>query len=148
MRTLGGPNFKYINRLAQEWQTHGKIIIGVDFDSTVSPYHTIDNQEDIDRTIETLKDCQNVGCYTVIHTSCNKDRYEEILTYCEKVGIKVDSINQNPIDLPYGKEGSKPQCNIYLDDRAALPSALDILDEAMYLQRAYNYSQVQRDEIG
>lgn len=139
---------KYIDRLIQEWQTHGKIIVGVDFDSTISPYHTIDNQEDIDRTIKLLKDCQNVGCYTVIHTSCNKDRYEEILKYCKDIDITVDSINENPIDLPYGKQGSKPQCNIYLDDRAALPAALDILDEAMYKTRAFKYSQINRDEIG
>ena len=48
---------KYIDRLVNEWQSHGKIIIGVDFDSTISPYHTLDNQEDIDRTIKLLKDC-------------------------------------------------------------------------------------------
>lgn len=138
---------KYIDRLVNEWQTHGKVIIGVDFDSTISPYHTFDNQEDIDRTIKLLKDCQLVGCYTVIHTACNQDRYEEIMSYCDKIGIKVDSINQTPIELPYGNKGSKPYCNHFLDDRAALPAALDILEQAMVLTRSYKYSQVHRDEI-
>jgi len=139
---------KYIDRLVQEWQSHGKIIIGVDFDSTISPYHTLDNQDDIDRTIKLLKDCQGVGCYTVIHTACNEDRHQHIMEYCDKIGIRVDSINQTPIELPYGQKGSKPYCNHFLDDRAALPAALDILEEAMYRQRAFNYSQVHRDEIG
>lgn len=139
---------KYVDRLVHEWQTHSKIIIGVDFDNTISPYHTLDNQEDIDRTIKLLKDCQMVGCYTVIHTACNENRHKDIMSYCDKIGIKVDSINQTPIELPYGKKGSKPYCNHFLDDRAALPAALDILEEAMVLTRSYNYSKVQRDEIG
>jgi predicted HAD superfamily phosphohydrolase YqeG len=139
---------KYIDRLVKEWQTHGKIIVGVDFDNTISPYHTLDNQEDIDRTIKILKDCQLVGCYTVIHTACNEDRHSEIMEYCNKIGIKVDSINQTPIELPYGNKGSKPYCNHFLDDRAALPAALDILEEAMYKQRSFKYSSVNRDEIG
>jgi hypothetical protein len=70
------------------------------------------------------------------------------MEYCDKIGIKVDSINQTPIELPYGQKGSKPYCNHFLDDRAALPAALDILEEAMYKQRAFNYGQVKRDEIG
>lgn len=139
---------KYSDRLSEEWKTHGKIILGIDFDNTISPYHTLENQEDIDRTINILKNCQLVGCYTVIHTACNDDRYSEIMSYCDKIGIKVDSINQTPIELPYGQKGSKPYCNHFLDDRAALPAALDILEEAMYKQRAFNYSQVNRDEIG
>lgn len=139
---------KYIDRLTQEWQLHGKIIIGVDFDNTISPYHTFDNQEDIDRAIKVVKECQNVGCYVVIHTACNEERHNDIKKYCSEIGIRVDSINQTPIDLPYGKAGSKPYCNHFLDDRAALPAALDILEEAMHMQRAYNYGQVNRDDIG
>jgi hypothetical protein len=70
------------------------------------------------------------------------------MKYCGKIGINVDSINQTPIELPYGNKGSKPYCNHFLDDRAALPASLDILEEAMYKQRAFKYSSVNRDEIG
>ncbi len=41
----------YIDRLYQEWITHVKIIVGVDFDSAISPYGTLSNQHDVDRTI-------------------------------------------------------------------------------------------------
>ncbi len=134
-------NQKYLDRLINEWAAHGKIIIGVDFDSTISPYHTLDNDEDIKRAIKVLSDCQAVGCYTVIHTACRPDRYEDILTYCDKIGLKVDTINKTPINMEYGQSGSKPYCNHFLDDRAALPASLDILEEAMYKQRARNYGE-------
>lgn len=125
---------KYEKRLFNEWLTHGKILIGVDFDSTISPWETIDNTEDIKSCIKTLKIAQSTGCYIVIHTACNKTRYDDIIKYCESVGIKVDSINENPIELPYGHHG-KPMCNIYLDDRAGLREALQTLETAMWAYR-------------
>lgn len=137
----------YANRLAAEWASHGKIIIGVDFDSTISPYHTLDNPDDIKRTITLLGDCQRVGCFTVIHTACRPDRHDEILRYCASIGLKVDTINETPIDMEYGQKGSKPYCNHFLDDRAALPAALDILEQAMVEQRTRKYWSVHRDDI-
>lgn len=138
---------KYIDRLTKEWNTHGKIVIGVDFDSTLYPYGTIDNSEDIAKVIVLLKDCRFVGCYIMIHTASSELRHPEIKTYCEEIGIKVDSINSNPINLPYGNEG-KPYANIYLDDRAGLNEACTILSEALYRQRSYLRSQIHLDEIG
>lgn len=129
---------KYTQRLVDEWNTHGKIVIGVDFDSTISPYHTMDNQEDITRAIKLLSDCQNVGCYTVIHTACNSDRHQDILDYCTKVGLRVDEINRTPKDLPieYGREGSKIYANVFIDDRAGFTQAMDMLEDAMLRQRS------------
>ena len=123
----------YIDRLVKEWETYNSIIIGVDFDSTLSPWNTIDNGSDIQRTVELLKQCKQTGCYIVIHTACNEDRYGDIKEYCAKIGLDIDTINQTPIDLPYGKNGSKPYCNHFLDDRGALPAALDILENALYI---------------
>jgi 3-phosphoglycerate kinase len=59
------PN-KYKERLFKEWLQHGKIIIAVDFDSTISPYHTIDNIEDIEKVIETIKNAKYTGAYITI----------------------------------------------------------------------------------
>ncbi len=131
----------YIDRLYKEWTTHGKIIIGVDFDTTISPYG-IENGSDISRTISVLKFAMQTGCYIVIHTSCKADRHQEIRNYCKEIGLKVDTINQTPIDLPYGKEGSKPYCNHFLDDRAGLPASLDILEVAMYKVRGDQQSKI------
>ncbi len=48
-------NQKYTERLYREWIEHGKIVIAVDYDSTIFPWHTIDNQEDMKRVIELVQ---------------------------------------------------------------------------------------------
>lgn len=126
----------YIDRLFNEWVQHGKIIISVDYDSTLYPYHTIDNSNDISRTIELVKICQQTGCFTVIFTASNQDRHEEIFSYCKSIGIHVDSINKNPITLPYGEQG-KIYYNINLCDRSGLNEACMILECALYKYRGY-----------
>jgi len=124
-------NKKYIDRLYNEWLTHKKIVVAVDYDSTVFPWHTISNQEDMDRVISVVKKAHEIGAYVVINTCSNHERYSEITKYCESIGLPLDGINTNPIELPYGKSG-KIYANIYLDDRAGLLEALDILEKAMY----------------
>ena len=126
----------YIDRLFDEWVQHGKIIISVDYDSTLYPYHTIDNPNDITRTIELVKNCQQTGCFTVIFTASNQDRHEEIFAYCKTIGIHVDSINKNPITLPYGEQG-KIYYNINLCNRSGLNEACMILEQALYKYRGY-----------
>ena len=126
---------KYIDRLTTEWETHGKIIIGADFDSTLSPYPTIENDKDIARCVNLIKIAQQTGAYVVIYTCCDPGRYDDIIGFVTNNGIRVDAINRNPIDLPFG-HGSKPYCNIYLDDRSGFIQAMDILEAAMYTIRA------------
>lgn len=45
--------------------------------------------------------------------------------------MEIDAINENPIPLPYGKNG-KVYANIFIDDRAGLNESLQILEFAMY----------------
>jgi hypothetical protein len=127
---------KYIQRLTKEWKEYGKIIIAVDFDSTISPWHTIDNKEDIKRTISTLKIARETGAYIIINTCCKEDRYKAIEEYCRIEGILIDTINKSVIDLPYG-QSNKVYANIYLDDRGGLLESLDILEHSVYNQRSY-----------
>jgi len=49
-----------------------------------------------------------------------------MIEYMADHGIKISSINKNPIDLPFGNHG-KIYYNHLLDDRAGLESALKIL---------------------
>ncbi len=146
-QTIRAKSAAYSERLYNEWRTHGKIIIGVDFDCTLSPYETLSNHDDIERTISLLKLCKETGCYIVIHTSCYENRYEEIKNYCGNLSLQFDTINQTPINLPYGQAGSKPYCNIYLDDRACLPHALDQLENALYRYRGYQNGQIKNDDV-
>ena len=129
---------KYLTRLYQEWKQHGKIIVGVDFDDTISPWKFKDKEslEKIDKTIQILRVAHETGAYIVIFTACSPDRYEEIQSYCEKAKLPIDTINKTPFEIPegYGK-GGKIYANIFLDDRAGLDQALDMLNTAMYMVR-------------
>ena len=126
---------KYIERLVKEWREHGKIILAVDYDSTLFPYSTIDNKEDIDRTIRLVRLARETGAYITIFTASNPERYEEIHRYCDSIGIEFDAINKNPINLPYGNQG-KIFYNINLCDRSGLRESLDTLEQAMFIIRS------------
>lgn len=138
-------NNKYVVRLRKEWEQYGKIILGVDYDDTISPWKW--TKEELQDTINLIKEAQLCGAYVAMFTSCSEERYEDIRKYAHSVGIRVDSINQNPIAVPYGNT-SKIYANIFLDDRAGLEEAKEILRTCIYLQRSYVRSQVQLDEIG
>lgn len=125
---------KYTERLVKEWRQHGKIIIATDYDSTIAYWPTIENQEDIQRTINLLQLAHATGAYIVINTACKEDRYEDIQRHCESINIPVNGINTPPIQTTYGNS-TKLYANIFLDDRAGLNESLNILEEAMYVVR-------------
>jgi hypothetical protein len=128
---------KYVNRLLEEWKQHGKIIIAVDFDDTISPWK-LNTEKNINdsRIVEILKVASQTGAYIVCFTACNPDRFPEIENKFKSLGIKLDKINENPIDLPYGKH-KKLYANIFLDDRAGLDESLKILDSTIWNYRGY-----------
>ena len=125
----------YLDRLVQEWDQHGKIIIACDYDDTISPWKM--HNADFKRVIETLKKARQTGAYLVIFTACDEQRYAEILNYCQRSGLEIDAINKTPIDLPYGKN-AKVYANIFIDDRAGLNESLNILEMATYIIRGKN----------
>lgn len=138
------PTEKYIKRLTQEWLQYGRIILGCDFDDTISPWK-FNSEEDllqITKIVKLLTEAKRTGAYIVIFTSCNEDRHDEIKLYCQSLGLEIDSINKNPIELPYGNSG-KIYANIFLDDRAGLLESLDVLETAMYRVRGERRSLTQ-----
>jgi hypothetical protein len=128
---------KYVKRLYDEWVQHGKIIIAVDFDDTISPWK-LNTEKDILETeiVKILRTCIETGAYIVCFTACNIDRFPEIERKFQELGLKLDKINENPINLPYGKH-KKLYANIFLDDRAGLEESLKILDEALWKYKGY-----------
>ena len=87
-----------------------------------------------------LKVAKQTGAYLVIFTACKADRYPEIQEYCKSIGLEIDTINKSPIDLPYGND-SKIYANIFIDDRAGLNEALQILEFAAYRIRGTRQNQ-------
>ena len=134
----------YIKRLYNEWREHGKLIIAVDFDDTISPWKMA-SLEQCNRVIEIIRKAQETGALLTIHTACSPDRYDYVKNYCMERGLKVDSINKNAILLPYGND-TKPYANIFIDDRAGLEESLEILQSAMYQIRGLKAGQ-QIDDI-
>lgn len=128
----------YVNRLESEWGQHGKIIIGVDYDDTISPWKM--NDFDFESVIKILKVAKETGAYIVIFTACNEERYPEIISYCQSKGLEIDRINETPIALDYGNK-TKIYANIFIDDRGGLLEALDILEMAMYRVRGKRASK-------
>ncbi len=126
---------KYAARLYKEWLEHKKIIIGVDYDDTIFPWR-FSSQEQCDKVIKELILCKNTGAYITIFTCSNVDRFQEIKDYCKSKGLEIDSINENPISLPYGNV-NKIYANIFIDDRAGLNESLLILTTArtMYFNK-------------
>lgn len=141
-------NSKYINRLVREWEQHGKIVLAIDWDSTLEYWNTIENQEDIEKVRTLVSQCQQVGTYNVIHSACKKERYSEIIEKCKQMNIKVDAINENPIDLPYGGNGSKIFYNHQLCDRSGLLDSIDILETALYIHKGNIQNNKPLLEIG
>lgn len=137
---------RYEIRLLQEWEQHGKIVIAVDYDDTISPwgFSAPEDLIQLDKTINILKVAKETGAYITIWSACNPDRYDEIKKYCASKGLEIDSINTNPIDLPYGKD-RKIYANIYIDDRAGLLESLAMLEKVMYIIRGKKASELLKD---
>ena len=118
----------FIKRLVKEWKKHNEIIIAVDYDDTIKKW-SIDR--DYDYTINLIKKAQIKGAYLIIWTASNvNDRKQSILEYCDRLGLRVDSINENKPNMPYGHFG-KVYANLFIDDRAGVNESLFILDETL-----------------
>lgn len=117
-----------VDRLLKEYRRHPRLIIAVDFDDTVFPWTFQDS--DHSEILQLVRDCQSINFYIVCWTASDPSRYEMIEKYFLGSGIRLDSINKNPIKLPFGNNG-KIYYNILLDDRAGLASAASILREVV-----------------
>ena len=117
-----------IQRLVDEWEKYGQLIIAYDYDCTVFDYyrsgHTHKN------IVELLRECKKLGFHLTLFTSCNDDRMDEIKLYLKENDIPYSSINETPDFIPF--KGRKIYYNHFLDDRAGLSSAYRILAEAVF----------------
>lgn len=121
----------YIDRLVNDWIKYDKIVLAIDYDSTVYYHEHFPNFRDVLRARTLIRKAQKLGTHNAIFTASEPERHTEILKICARLGINVDAINKNPIDLPFGNNGSKIFYNINLCDRCGLIEALDILEIAM-----------------
>ena len=111
-----------ITRLKNELNTHGRLVIGFDFDNTIFDVHNRGgNYTDI---IEVLRKCKKHGWILCLYTAELRENWLKWkVDYCRHFGIEPDYVNESPLL----KGTKKPFFNLLLDDRAGLESAYTIL---------------------
>lgn len=115
-----GETFK---RLLKEYQEHGSLWVGCDFDSTIHDYHK--EGESYSDIKQLLRDLKSIGCKIIIWTA-----YKDLVfvkQYCEDNNLPCDGINTDGIPLPWYSR--KPFFSVLIDDRAGLPSVYEDLTQ-------------------
>jgi len=131
-----------VDRLYKEYKQHPRLIVALDFDDTIFDFHK--SGSNYPRVIDVVQRCQALGFYIVLFTGTVQERWEDQILYAQKMGIKIDSVNKNPIPLPFGNHG-KIYYNILLDDRAGLGQAVETLENLLRrieLKEIYKTSMV------
>ena len=121
-------------RLENELNTHGKLVIGFDFDNTIFDVHNKGgNYKDI---IDILKECKDLGWTLCLYTAESDEEWLRWkIGYCKHFGIEPDYVNESPLL----KGTKKPFFSLLLDDRAGLQSAYLILKNAVtYAKSKFN----------
>lgn len=109
-------------RLISEYEAHGKLVVGFDFDNTIFDVHN--KGINCSEIISLLQECKKLGFTLCLYTAELRGFWLEWKkNYCKHFGIEPDYVNESPL-LP---GTTKPFFNILLDDRAGLESAFQTL---------------------
>lgn len=115
-----------IKRLILEYEAHGKLVVGFDFDNIIFDVHN--SGINCSEVISLLQECKKLGFILCLYTAeLREDWLKWKVDYCKHFGIEPDYVNESPL-LPGTK---KPFFNILLDDRAGLESAYQILKQVV-----------------
>lgn len=113
---------KALQRLRNDWNEHGKLIVAVDYDSTLVPYlaEEVNYEYDFHSVRDLVRELSQMGCIIIIFTASDEKRHDGIKQALKMLNIKWDLFNESPEYIPnIGKTG-KVYANAYLDDRAGL----------------------------
>lgn len=129
-----------IDRLLNEWEKYGMLIIAYDYDNCVFDYGN--RGDKFDNVIALIRKVKKMGCHLVVFTSCDETRYSEIKKYLNDNNIPFDSINETPDFIPF--KGRKVYYNVLLDDRAGLSSAFNVLKEVVEVVSINRHGESQK----
>lgn len=117
-----------VNRLLEEYERYGRIIVAYDFDSTVFDYHGKgDTFGNVMKLIRDLKPYANF----IVYTCRPEKQYDEIKEYLDVHDLPYDTINEPIVVLNGEDKGSKLFYSVLLDDRAGLFSVFTALTEVV-----------------
>jgi hypothetical protein len=121
-----------LKKLLEDWQNYERIIVGIDFDSTLVPYRKYEG-EHCDEVCQLIRDLKEVcGTFNILWTA---NKYpDKCAAWCESKGIPIDAVNENaPEAIDYFmREGyeeppRKLFFNILLDNVAGLSETFNHL---------------------
>lgn len=121
-------NQNCIDRLYQEYLTHKKLIVALDFDDTIFAFKNKNSTHT--KVLDLIRRCNKLNFYVVIWTASDESRFNLIKDYCREENVKISGINENPIVLKYGNN-RKIYYNICLCDRSGLSAAYEILSKVL-----------------
>lgn len=107
------------NRLCEEYEKYGSLIVCCDFDDTIFDFHKTGDSYEFVKQL--LRDLKSINCFIIIWTG--NQNTEFIINYLNENNIPYDTINEEaPISkkLLMNKVPRKVYGNVYLDDRAGL----------------------------
>lgn len=110
------------NRLIDEYDKYGTLVIAFDFDDTVYDFHK--KGRIYNDLIDLLRELKAINCYLICWSG--QDDAQFVTSYLQNNKIPFDAFNTNP---PFYKSlNRKIYANAYLDDRAGLKQVYDELN--------------------
>lgn len=126
-----------INRLINDIDKHQYLVIGLDFDNTVSDMFSgcIYSNVDFKQLLDLIRRCVKLNWKICLYTAeCDVNRLAEKVNFLQDQEIPIYYINQSPLL----KGTSKPFFNILVDDRAGLESSYNTLLSAVEYAESKN----------
>ena len=110
------------NRLKNEYDTHGKLIIAFDFDNTIYDCHFKGLQ--LECAVTAIKKAHDLGNEVYCFTANND--HDLVRKHSLEVLGFTPNINESSLDYMF--ESRKPFYSLLLDDRAGLDTSLRLLN--------------------
>lgn len=117
-----------VNRLLEEYEKYGRLIIAVDYDNTIFDFHG--NNDTYPNVMKLLRDLKPYANF-IIYTCRPEKQYDEIREYLDAHDLPYDTINEPIVKLNEDDSNGKIFYSIMLCDRAGLYSAFTALKEVV-----------------
>lgn len=132
-RAIPSDTFLNIDNLKEraisEYKKHGSFIIAFDMDDTIVPS---DRSFCCDDVVEVLRICSQIpSMHMIVFTARGCKDNEKTIAELKRLGVRYDSINEDILIMDHDRN-SKIFYNVFLCDRAGLPSAYEVLVHVLY----------------
>lgn len=93
------------------------MIIAIDFDGTIVTHKYPEIGELVPLAITKIKEFVAQGHKIILYTMRSGKELQDAISYCEKKGIKLWAVNENPTQKEW-TSSPKIYANLYIDDAA------------------------------